>query len=129
MKIYGINLAEGTQITNTTVATGHTFPNHPNEGELFYKVGQGLYVYNGSSWVLIGVENIGGYVFQQSTPSATWNIEHNLGTTNLQITTYVNMNDVLTTVLPQNITINDQDNITITFSTSYTGKVVITGVL
>lgn len=48
----GINLTEGSEITNITVATGTDFPGDPSLGELFYKTSGsvGLYVYNGGSW-------------------------------------------------------------------------------
>ena len=60
MKIYGAEIAEGSQITNITVAVGTAFPvgptNPPNDGELFYISGGanaiGLYVYfeSDSTW-------------------------------------------------------------------------------
>lgn len=82
MKKHGINLIEGSHIANATVATGTTFPNNPNESELFYKTNEGLYVHNGSNWLLVNASGIAGYVHQQTTPASTWNITHNLGTTN-----------------------------------------------
>lgn len=52
MKILGdIDLSEGGEITNATIAFGSNFPNNPNTGELFYKSGAGLYVYSGTEWV------------------------------------------------------------------------------
>jgi len=51
MKIYGAELAEGSEITNMTVATGTAFPGNANKGEMFFRTDTDiLYVYNGTSW-------------------------------------------------------------------------------
>ncbi len=55
----GINLRDGTEITNLTVAKGNDFPGVPDEGELFYATGagtpsEGLYIYDGDNWVVVG---------------------------------------------------------------------------
>ena len=51
----GINLDEGSEIFNTTVASGSiNFPMSPNVGELFFKIApakdQGLYIHDGIRW-------------------------------------------------------------------------------
>lgn len=51
----GINLDEGTEIHNTTVASGVVdFPAQPNVGELFFKItpaaDRGLYIHDGTRW-------------------------------------------------------------------------------
>jgi hypothetical protein len=55
MKIFGIRLQEGTQITNLTVGSGTSFPTSPNEGELFFRsdaslLTRGLWLYVGGNW-------------------------------------------------------------------------------
>lgn len=55
MRIDGIQLREGSSVTNMVIASGSAFPNSPNTGELFYRTdgaNKGLYVYEGSnsSW-------------------------------------------------------------------------------
>jgi hypothetical protein len=55
MKTFGINLAEGSQIGNLTVASGKSFPGTPSTGELFFRTDatssvKGLYLYNGTEW-------------------------------------------------------------------------------
>lgn len=53
MKIYGVNLAEGSEIVNLTVATGSAFPSNANIGELFFRTDSpnvGLYIHDGSAW-------------------------------------------------------------------------------
>lgn len=56
MLVDGIQLIEGSDIANLTVASGTSFPASPATGELFYKTTAtaGLYVYDGSGWVSAG---------------------------------------------------------------------------
>jgi hypothetical protein len=56
MKTFGIQLQEGSTISNMTVASGTAFPDLPSEGELFYRTdgaNEALYVYNGESWISV----------------------------------------------------------------------------
>lgn len=54
MKHYGIDLAEGSDISNLTVDSGTSFPGNPNEGELFFRSDTDtLYVYT-TSWTVVG---------------------------------------------------------------------------
>lgn len=56
MKHYGLNIAEGTQITNITVAQGTSFPTNENSGELFFRTDlSSLFVYDGTQWAEVGV--------------------------------------------------------------------------
>lgn len=51
MKHFGLNIAEGSEITNLTAPTGTSFPSLENAGELFYRTDvTTLYVYDGSAW-------------------------------------------------------------------------------
>jgi hypothetical protein len=55
MRIDGISLIEGSQITNLVIATAAEFPTLPNIGEAFYATGAGtpavgFYVYDGTVW-------------------------------------------------------------------------------
>lgn len=55
MKAYGINIAEGSNVSNLTVASGTSFPSNPNDAELFYRTDsdvrvRGLYVYVSGTW-------------------------------------------------------------------------------
>ena len=52
MKTYGIELAEGSDISNLTVDSGTSFPAEPSVGEMFYVTGVGLHLYDGQKWVL-----------------------------------------------------------------------------
>jgi len=64
MKHYGLNIAEGTEITNTTVATGTADPSvTPNTGELFFRTDLGkLRVHDGTSWTSLLETGDGGAV-------------------------------------------------------------------
>ena len=58
MLIDGLELSEGSDFKNLTVASGSAFPTQPTQGELFFKVDDlTLYVYNGSAWV--GIVTLG----------------------------------------------------------------------
>jgi hypothetical protein len=61
MRIDGLDLIEGSTITNAVIANGASFPvgpaNTPNDGELFFKTDnvdtlgvRGLYIYDASAW-------------------------------------------------------------------------------
>lgn len=53
MRIDGIQLREGSSVTNMVIASGSAFPNSPNPGELFFRNDSeniGLHVYYGSQW-------------------------------------------------------------------------------
>ena len=55
MKFHGIQIQEGSSISNLTVASGTLFPGTPNEAEMFYRTDsdirvRGLYAYIGGTW-------------------------------------------------------------------------------
>lgn len=57
----GVQLIEGSQFTNLTVASGTSFPSNPSLGELFYRSdNDALHVYNGSAWDEVGSGGGGG---------------------------------------------------------------------
>ena len=68
MLIDGIDLVEGSQIANATVATGSSLiaVTSPNQGELFFLTTTegtnipGLYLYDGSQWVMLTEGNTAG---------------------------------------------------------------------
>lgn len=51
MKINGIQMLDGSVVENLTIASGTSFPPAVAAGELFYRTGFGLYVYDGVTWV------------------------------------------------------------------------------
>lgn len=74
MKIYGAEVAEGSEITNLTVKTGTGDPSNPNAGELFFRTDTGkLRIYNGTSWLDINTGIAGGvstFIDLTDTPSS-----------------------------------------------------------
>ena len=50
----GISIVEGSNIANLTVASGASFPADPSLGELFFKISEGMHVYDGTTWSLVG---------------------------------------------------------------------------
>ena len=51
MKVYGnVNLSEGSELKNLTVAKGTTFPESPNSGEIFFHNTFGLTFHDGLKW-------------------------------------------------------------------------------
>jgi len=77
MKHYGLSIAEGSEITNLTVATGTSFPGNESVGELFFRTDQQtLYVWDGSEW-----DNAGGAglteVVEDTTPELGGDLDTN----------------------------------------------------
>lgn len=61
MRIDGIKLGDGSNITNLTVASGSAFPSNPDVAELFFRTSsdstvEGLYVYIQGDWTRIGTQ-------------------------------------------------------------------------
>jgi hypothetical protein len=136
MKMYGIDLAEGSEIANSVIASGTTLPGSPDIGELFYlnagaPASDGLYVYNNAAaWQKLSLPSSSTVTFRhtQTTPSATWNIVHNLGTTAIQITTYIDDGGgTFAKIIPQNERILNANTVEVNFSTTFAGQVVLIG--
>ena len=59
MKMYGMDLAEGSEIGNITVPTGTSFPAEPNAGEMFFRTDlDKTYMHNGTEWNEIGSDGV-----------------------------------------------------------------------
>ena len=57
MKVYGnVNLSEGSEFNNLTVARGPAFPSSPNAGEIFYHDVLGLTFHDGVKWNAISTD-------------------------------------------------------------------------
>lgn len=51
MKVYGVQLSEGSDISNMTIDSGIAFPSNPNDAELFYRSDtSSLHLYRNSAW-------------------------------------------------------------------------------
>lgn len=96
MKFYGVDVAEGSEISNASIAIGDTLPTTaPNTGELFYKTGAsaGLYIYDGTVWVNVSLSthnHDGTYTkpddYATSTTGGTVKMRYDSGTGTLYIT-------------------------------------------
>lgn len=86
-----------------------------------------LKVYNGTVWEILTSATAGiSYTHNQLTPSNTWNVNHGLNTVDLVHSVYVNTGGPnLTPIIPNTLVIVDPNNITVTFSIAYEGKIVI----
>jgi hypothetical protein len=65
MKMYGVNLAEGSEIVNLSVALGTSYPSNPNAGELFFRTDSpnvGLYIHDGTAWAQVQTSASSGTV-------------------------------------------------------------------
>lgn len=72
MLIDGVQLIEGSAITNFVLPTGINFPTSPNVGEAFYKTGggEGLYLYTSAlAWTFIAASEH-TYLSQPNVPSS-----------------------------------------------------------
>lgn len=59
--------------------------------------------------------------FKQTTPAATWTINHNFGTTVLAVDAWISHNGNNEAILPQNIVVSSENTIVISFSAARTG--------
>lgn len=86
-----------------------------------------LKVYDGSTWLVLtsSVAPSTKYTHTQGSASATWNINHSLGTTDLVYSVYVQVGPNMVPIIPNDIAFVDANNITITFSMAYAGKAVL----
>lgn len=73
--------------------------------------------------------NMGIYIHKQYPiadggpgPSATWNIAHNLGKKYVNVDVIMVYQGTLQTVIPQNITLTDENNCVVTFSSPQIGE-------
>ncbi len=78
----------------------------------------------GNAFVTIGGGDGLFAVVNQAAPATTWNIAHNLNTEYADITVYDSSNNV---VIPDSITVIDQDNLTIILAIADSGNVAIGG--
>lgn len=64
------------------------------------------------------------YMHDQSTASTTWTVTHNLGQKYANVTIVDDTDEV---VLPQSVTFNTANQLTVTFNSAVAGKVIVTG--
>ncbi len=105
-----------------------TFPTTPVVGRVLF-MNSRLYIcisLNSGTPVWIPMTNvINTYTFQQTTASATWTINHNLGTTSPLVQCYDNTGTSPVMIIPDQVTITDSDNLTVTFASPQIGTAII----
>ena len=113
--------------SSTIVLDGEAdFPGSPTIGQFCFKDGV-LYLYatiSGSETWYPLTNKSQHYVFTQGISSTSWVISHNLGTEDVIFIAYDD-NDVQ--LVPSSVTIDNDDQITLTFLTGEKGKCVIFG--
>lgn len=67
------------------------------------------------------------YNHSQTSASASWAINHALNSDSVVVDVMIDNGGNLEKILPQDIRINDANNITITFSSAQTGRARIVG--
>lgn len=126
MKSYGhINFNEN-QIQQVAVGVETSFPLNPTPGRLVFK-DKRLYIcieiVSGiPTWVPLTNE-LNTYVHLQQTPSNVWNVTHNLGAPTPLVQVYDSSSNTL--FIPDNVTINDQNSLTITLGSAIAGRAII----
>lgn len=88
-----------------------------------------IVVTSSTASVPAGLTHSYGYVFVQSSASTTWTITHNAGTTNVSAQIYNSFsgaNAAGSIILPDEITIVDINNITVTFQAAQSGTALLT---
>lgn len=127
MRIYGGQVAEGSNISNLTVASGTSFPSNANVAELFYRTDESkLYVHNGTTWVELSVSPVTTYKHTQLSASTSWTIIHNLNSIDILYNIYVDIGEnIYKPILPDDFDFTDSNTITVTFSSPQSGYVII----
>lgn len=67
------------------------------------------------------------YNHTQSSPNSTWTVTHNLNTDAVAVDVFIDYLGNLEKILPLDIVVTDSNTLTITFTTSQTGKARIIG--
>lgn len=75
MKIYSIDLPEGSTFKNLVTPVGDTTPLNPNVGELFWRTGTGLTVYTGTGWEVLNTKKI-SYFSAVTDTSSIWTVNY-----------------------------------------------------
>jgi len=130
--VYGnLNLKQN-QPTYMVVHKGTAFPTSPTPvaGQLFYRSDdEKLYFYNGTTttWTEVGAGGGGGGIgrfIETFTSQTSVTVTHNLGDANPVVQVYNGSAEQMT---PDAITVNDGNSVTVTFTSSTSGFIVVHG--
>lgn len=125
MKFYGHANLQQNELQNAVLSTLTEFPADPRVGQIAF-VNSIVYICVRVTplpavWVPL-TQEITAYTHNQQTPAYTWNINHGLNTTDVNVQIYDTSNVF---ILPDEITIVDNNNVSVTFSNPQDGKAVI----
>lgn len=125
MKYYGnINLNEN-ELQNMVLGIDTAFPATPKVGRVVFankRVFIAVELVSGTpTWVPLTNE-LDTYVHSQNSGATTWTITHNLNTTAPLVQIYDNNHTIM---IPDVITITDNNTVTVTFATNQAGRAVI----
>lgn len=125
MKFFGTANLQQNELQNAVLPIDTTFPNSPKVGQIAF-VNSIVYICVSLSgnlpvWVPLTRE-ITAFTFNQSSADTGWNVFHGLNTTSVQVQVY-DANG--STVIPDEITVVDPNNVYIGFTNAMIGKAVI----
>lgn len=66
-----------------------------------------------------------GHVHIQSIAATTWTIVHGLNSTEVSVDTFVDVNGVLTKMMPKKVEATDSKTVIVTFSTALSGEAFV----
>jgi hypothetical protein len=125
MKFYGDAQLQQNFLSEAVIPLDTAFPATPVVGQIVFKdrilyicveINAGLPI-----WVPL-TNQITAYTYVQSVSSATWVIQHTLNTANVSVTVYDTSNRV---VIPGDVQVNSNNQVTVTFGTAAQGTAVI----
>jgi hypothetical protein len=127
MKFYGHANLNQNELQNAVISTLSTFPDAPKVGQIAF-VNSIVYICVTAGalpiWVPLTNE-ITAYTHTQDIADTTWNINHQLHTTTVNIQVYDGLNRA---IIPDEIETTGPDTATITLKTAIAGRaVVVTG--
>jgi len=128
MKFYGNANLQQNELQQAVIPVETAFPANPKVGRLAF-CNSILYICVSIAdalpvWVPLTRE-ITLFTYTVTSASDTWVIPHDLNTTSVQVQIFDVNNQVL---IPNSVTIDDANQVTVTFSTAITGRaIVLTG--
>lgn len=103
------------------------FPSIPVVGRILFTQGR-IYIcidLNSGTPIWIPLTNVvNTYTFQQASAATSWAINHNLDTSTPLVQAYSNTNPPVM-LIPDEVTINDNNNLTVSYGTAQAGYAVV----
>ena len=114
---------------------GSSAPENPLYGQLWYQMveGQGpggiLMAFNGHVWRPANEHLFAhSYVHHQESSSITWHVDHQLHTRDITLQVWED-GEVSSMVFPSSVSVVNEDQLTVTFTTPRAGRVVVLGAI